>query len=856
MALRVVFRPGTAFRGLAALAVPLLALSALVPGAGPQARAAADDGPTMPGAQAASRACDSPTRTLSGGSTDVLTFASGETVLLKSGTYSGGVNAFPQGAVVCVASDATFAPPYMNNAAGALVVKGTATLQYLTVVSGFRLVNEGSVSAQGLTANGTVLIENTRRHTMDLPNALTLNDGSMLHNAGTVKTGSIVVAADATVVNSGTLSGAGSGFALNGTLDNTGTVSINQYLNASTTSVINNRCVITTTQGWANAGKAVNQGRITMGADYLNNSGSIEQSEDGVIAGAEFTNGGTITGYGGYRFTGNTTNFGTFTGDAADEPVRFWDTTNSGGAVFDTTGGTVRNVLRQEVTVDPDTGPAGCHPLVPFLGKSADLYVSKTGPADVATGGRVTYEVAVTNLGPEDARNVVVTDALPAALTGVTASGGGTVSSDGTKVTWNVGTLAADAVRRFTVTGTAASPGVLLDIVSGTSSTIDPDASDNDGSAETARVTTTVTNSVPLNHAPTIDDQSVTTTTGHRHFGAVAATDPDAGQELTYFLPEAVQNGTVGHSTAHGSVELLPSGLYTYTPSGNFTGKDSFETEVCDDGTPVMCARATVTVTVLPIAQDDFLTVSADSANVIDVTLNDLGQVNAPTVLAQPKHGTAVVRDGVVVYTPDPGYTGADSFPYRVCSPNDATVCADATVHLVVIEKPEPPVVGDDRQTIHVDETAAGSVVVTPARNGAVLVRIGRKPLHGTATSTGGGGYTYRPDPGWTGTDTFTLIGCETRTTVLCDTGTVTITVLPRTSPSPSPSPTPAPSHSPSPPAPPAPIGPNGPDGGGGSGLADTGPGDFWILSASAAALTLGTGTLTFLLAARARRRT
>src|ERR1044072_2076967 len=76
---------------------------------------------------------------------------------------------------------------------------------------------------------------------------------------------------------------------------------------------------------------------------------------------------------------------------------------------------------------------------------SADIVVSKSGDEAVALGGQITYSLTVYNAGPDDAVNVVLTDALPAHTSFVDASTNtGSVSFDGTVLTVNVGTLAFD----------------------------------------------------------------------------------------------------------------------------------------------------------------------------------------------------------------------------------------------------------------------------------------------------------------------------------------------------------------------------------------------------------------------------
>src|ERR1041385_1749103 len=53
---------------------------------------------------------------------------------------------------------------------------------------------------------------------------------------------------------------------------------------------------------------------------------------------------------------------------------------------------------------------------------SADIVVSKSGDEAVALGGQITYSFSVYNAGPDDAVNVVLTDAIPAHTTFVNAT--------------------------------------------------------------------------------------------------------------------------------------------------------------------------------------------------------------------------------------------------------------------------------------------------------------------------------------------------------------------------------------------------------------------------------------------------
>ena len=128
---------------------------------------------------------------------------------------------------------------------------------------------------------------------------------------------------------------------------------------------------------------------------------------------------------------------------------------------------------------------------------SADIVVSKSGDETVALGGQITYTFSVYNAGPDDAVNIVLTDALPAHTSFVNASTNtGSVSFDGATLTVTVGTLAFDTtalatlvvqVDQNTPRGTIISNTVnVTSNGDGRSNTPDPDTSNNSATAFTA----------------------------------------------------------------------------------------------------------------------------------------------------------------------------------------------------------------------------------------------------------------------------------------------------------------------------------------------------------------------------------
>jgi hypothetical protein len=100
------------------------------------------------------------------------------------------------------------------------------------------------------------------------------------------------------------------------------------------------------------------------------------------------------------------------------------------------------------------------------------------------------------------------------------------------------------------------------------------------------------------------------------------------------------------------------------------------------------------------VANDDSASTAQDTAVTIDVAANDsdpegnLDQASANTACgtcSEPGNGTLVNHgDGTFGYTPDPGFSGSDSFVYEIC--DTGSLCDTATVSISV--NPASPPVG------------------------------------------------------------------------------------------------------------------------------------------------------------------
>ena len=314
-------------------------------------------------------------------------------------------------------------------------------------------------------------------------------------------------------------------------------------------------------------------------------------------------------------------------------------------------GGSLTNsVAISSTTADPDSGN-NSDTANTTVNASADLAVTKAGPANVTAGGAISYDVDVENLGPSSAANVSVVDTLPAGVTfvSVNASNGGWTCNNAantsvtcTRATWNAG-----ASTTFTIVVTApAQGGSLTNSVAISSTTADPDPGNNSASAGT-----------------TVDpsaDLSVTKS------GPATVT---AGGSVTY----TVDAENLGPSDAANVsvVDTLPAGVtfVSVTPSnGGWTCNNAANTSVtCTRATWAVGSSTTFTIVVTAPAQSASLTNSVsiasttadpDTGNNSDTANTSVG---ASADLSVTKSGPATVTAGAnLSYTVDTENLGPD----------------------------------------------------------------------------------------------------------------------------------------------------------------------------------------------------
>lgn len=285
--------------------------------------------------------------------------------------------------------------------------------------------------------------------------------------------------------------------------------------------------------------------------------------------------------------------------------------------------------------------------------------------------------------------------------------------------------------------------------------------SDGLGNSDIATVTITVS---PVNDAPEADADSYSaakdTTLTIAEATGVLANDTDVDDDtLTASLVSDV---------SHGTLTLNANGSFTYVPDSGYVGTDTF-TYKANDGT-ANSATATVTIVVNtpPEADNDSYTVNEDQTLTVNETngvltndSDDDGDTLTASVTVQPEHGTLSFNpNGSFTYTPEADFNGTDTFKYAA---NDGVHDSEeATVTITVAAVNDAPVAENDAYDIEVDGTltvTADDGVLdndTDADGDSLTAVIETEPSHGTLTFNGDGSFTYTPESGYHGDDTFT----------------------------------------------------------------------------------------------------
>ena len=257
-----------------------------------------------------------------------------------------------------------------------------------------------------------------------------------------------------------------------------------------------------------------------------------------------------------------------------------------------------------------ETAPTSGAAITTTVTSAPVLGLSKTdAPDPVAAGNNVTYTLSYSNSGNEDATGVVITDTVPANVTFVSATAGGTLAAG--VVTWNIGGLGAGASGTVQMTVQVQSPLPNGTLITNGSYSIDCNQT---APVAGAVITTTVTSDPILNISKTdapdpavAGTDNITYTLSYSNAGNADGTGvviSDALPAGTTFV-SATGGGTLAAgvvtwnlgtvaSGASGSVQLVVS-INTPVANGSVITNGTYSID-CNETAPVGGAAATTTV--------------------------------------------------------------------------------------------------------------------------------------------------------------------------------------------------------------------------------------------------------------------
>ncbi|ELL8692593.1 cadherin-like domain-containing protein, partial [Escherichia coli] len=200
-------------------------------------------------------------------------------------------------------------------------------------------------------------------------------------------------------------------------------------------------------------------------------------------------------------------------------------------------------------------------------------------------------------------------------------------------------------------------------------------------------------------------------------------------------------------------------------PVADWNGTAPVVTYTVSDGNDGGTATALLVITVTPVVdvKDDRATTHAGDPVTVDALGNDSfsNADRAITGVTNGAHGTVTIENGKVVYQPNTGYVGQDTFTYTVTS-GGVTETAQVTLEVTntppvaVADKastlPETPVSGNlltndrdaDSDPLHVAEITVGGATYAPGD----IITI---PGQGTLVVNRDGSYLFTPASGWSG---------------------------------------------------------------------------------------------------------
>ncbi len=421
----------------------------------------------------------------------------------------------------------------------------------------------------------------------------------------------------------------------------------------------------------------------------------------------------------------------------------------------------------------------------------------------------IAANVSDTNNNYQSASAITITNSTACAA--ITDNNNGTITfpncADGTytfdySVADALGKACAAATVSFTISNTAPTANDdTVQMLAGTSATIDVLANDSDADSTSQTANTIDPTTVTIVSAPTNGSTSIDATTGSITYtpsgssndsftytvqdtiGATSATATvtitvtatpapsavdDSGITTAKNTPveidvlsndvqtdtnDALDPASVALVTSpnKGSISIATTGIITYTPATGEAGIDTFTYTVSDNGDNGgvhTSDPATVTIEIsnnAPTANNVSLTTTVNTNitfNIADEANDDDGSIDLTSIsVSNGSNGATSVSNGIVTYTPNTGFSGDDSFTYTV-SDDNGTSSNEATVS-VVVNVADIPATDSGSYTAGSTASAAGSTSGILTSGDISVVDEGNSDEQGVSQSCIGGCFDF-----------------------------------------------------------------------------------------------------------------
>jgi large repetitive protein len=322
---------------------------------------------------------------------------------------------------------------------------------------------------------------------------------------------------------------------------------------------------------------------------------------------------------------------------------------------------------------------------------------------------------------------------------------------------------------------------------------------DAHGATDAGTVSITV---IGMNDAPSFvagSDQAIPEDAGAQSVAAWAQSiKAGPADEIHQSITFVVTNTNSALFTAGGQPNVSPDGTLTFTSAPNAVGSATVTVHAHDDGGTAnggsdTSAPQTFTITITnvndpPVALSDTASVAEDASDVTFSVLANDTDVDAGDLLSVTSYDASGAGKGTLThngagsftFAPQADYFGTQSFSYTITDGNGGFATGVATI--VVTPVPDAPVAADDAYATTPNTPLDRRQPGLRANDGDVdgeRVKVETTPVsppsNGTVTLRQNGSFTYTPNTGFVGTDTFTYRVNDG--TGLTDDAVVTITV-------------------------------------------------------------------------------